>query len=176
MFSFSIGRYTLLALPDRLPDLYQEYRTRASLLEEFNLSASEGKSCFLAVQRGHDWPFLVVAQRYWPAEGGFHPEALLIPETDLLFIGAGERLLAYRLTPPARLWGDHADAGFWFWQRHADHVLMSAELELAAWDKRGVKLWTTFVEPPWDYAVKDGVVHLDVVGQKSAFPLASGPR
>jgi hypothetical protein len=31
-------------------------------------------------------------------------------------------------------------------------------------------------EPPWEYRVEDGTVHLDVMGDKSAFPLAAGPR
>lgn len=52
---------------------------------------------------------------------------------------------------------------------------MSAELELAAWDLEGNKLWTTFVEPPWEYAVRDGVVRLDVMGAKSEFPAWTGP-
>jgi hypothetical protein len=40
--------------------------------------------------------------------------------------------------------------GFHGWQRHEDLVVMSAELEMAAWDLRGVKRWSTFVEPPWN--------------------------
>jgi hypothetical protein len=52
---------------------------------------------------------------------------------------------------------------------------MRAELEIAAWDLQGRKLWSRFVEPPWDYAVLDGVAHLDIMGAKSAFNLRSGP-
>ena len=59
---------------------------------------------------------------------------MIIPETSLLMIGAGERLLAYDLETPRRLWEDEAEAGFWGWERHGGLVLMSAELELAAWD------------------------------------------
>ena len=54
-------------------------------------------------------------------------------------------------------------------------VLMSAELELAAWDLAGQKLWTTFVEPPWSYEVRNGVVTLDVMGVISEFLTKSGP-
>jgi hypothetical protein len=39
----------------------------------------------------------------------------------------------------------------------------------------GQKLWTTFVEPPWDFTVKDGVVELDVMGEKRSFTLREGP-
>jgi hypothetical protein len=174
MFSVALGPYTLSCHPDRLPDLYGEYVKHAALVEEFDLRDSEGSSCFLAVSRGAGWPFLVVAQRYRPA-GGFHPGALLAPETDLLFIGAGERLLAYRLDGPVRLWADTTDCGFWGWARHGDRVILSAELELAAWDLHGRKCWSTFVEPPWDYKVLGEMIELDVMGTKSSFPVNTGP-
>jgi hypothetical protein len=61
------------------------------------------------------------------------------------------------------------------WHRFGDYVLMSAELELAAWDIQGKKLWTTFVEPPWEYSVVGGRVHLDVMGNESVFSIAEGP-
>ena len=54
-------------------------------------------------------------------------------------------------------------------------MLMAAELEFAAWDIHGAKLWTTFVEPPWTYRVEGDLVHLDVMGNMSSFPLAAGP-
>jgi hypothetical protein len=52
---------------------------------------------------------------------------------------------------------------------------MSAVIELAAWDLEGRKLWTTFVEPPWEYAARAGVVALDVMGTNSEFPARTGP-
>ena len=174
MFSIAIGPYTLSCHPDRLPELYGEYAKHAGLVEEFDLEGPEGSICFLSVSRGVEWPFLVVAQRYGPA-GIFHPGALLVPETGLLFIGAGERLLAYRLDGPARLWMDTTDCGFWGWARHGDLIVLSAELELAAWDAEGQKCWSTFVEPPWAYKVSAGIIELDVMGTKSSFPLDEGP-
>lgn len=91
-------------------------------------------------------------------------------------MGAGERILAYKLDPPARLWEDQANCGFWNWQRFGNTIVMSAELELAAWNIAGKKLWTMFVEPPWDYTVIDGIVTVDVMGSKSQFNLESGPK
>jgi hypothetical protein len=176
MFSVTFGKYTLLCLPDGLPELYSDYVARARLVEEIDLSKTDGKTCFVAVKEGLGWPFLVVAQRYSPAGSGFYPGVAFIPETDLLLIGAGLRLLAFRLAPPQRLWEDSADTGFWAWHRHGDYVLMAAELELAAWDTNGRKLWTTFVEPPWDFKVEGASVLLDVMGAKSSFPVATGPR
>jgi hypothetical protein len=174
MFSVTVGQYTLSSHPDRLPDMYGNYAEHAGLVEEFDLQSPEGKSCFLAVSRGVGWPFLVVAQRYDPS-GGFHPGVLLVPETNLLFVGAGERLLAYRLDGPSRLWMDRTSCGFWGWARHGDRVILSAELELAAWDVHGRKSWSVFVEPPWSYEVSAGMIELDVMGMKSRFPLDAGP-
>jgi hypothetical protein len=52
---------------------------------------------------------------------------------------------------------------------------MSAELELAALDLLGRRLWSTLVEPPWSYEVVTGVIQLDVMGEKSSFGVESGP-
>lgn len=164
-----------LELAEGLPDYYEYDASHADLFEAIALDTEKLKVFYLTVRREHGWPFLIVAQRYQPAsEGGFFPGVLLVPETDVLFIGAGERLLAYSLREPKRLWEDRADIGFWHWQRHDSVILMSAELELAAWDLQGKKLWTTFVEPPWEYRVESGVIHLDVMGALSDFPLHTG--
>jgi len=74
------------------------------------------------------------------------------------------------------LWLDSADTGFWHWHRHGDFVLMAAELEFAAWTKEGKKLWTTFVEPPWDYALDGDSITLDVMGKKKRFSVHHGPE
>ncbi len=173
----TVGEYLLLCTNGELPLLCDNYREHAALAEDFDQTNDFSVDvCFFAVARGGDWPFLVVTQRYSPSGSGFDPGALLVPETGVLFIGAGEHLLAYDLLTPRQLWEDVADVGFWSWRRQGDIILMSAELELAAWDIHGRKLWTTVVEPPWDYDVRDGIVRLDVMGQKSSFDLRSGPQ
>jgi hypothetical protein len=177
MFEVTYNEFTLLMESGSLPDLHPEYRKHTALGEEFDLtSREEGQWCFVGVKKGSGWPFLTVAQRFWPAGAGFHPGALLVPETSLLFIGAGERLLAYDLREPKRLWLDSANTGFWHWHRHGDYVLMAAELEFAVWNKEGLKLWSTFVEPPWDFQCGGDSVTLDVMGQKSTFGLRHGPE
>jgi len=90
-------------------------------------------------------------------------------------VGAGERVVAYDLATPRRLWVDGADTGFLGWAQHGDVVVMSAELELAAWTTRGEKLWSTFVEPPWDYTVVGDTIRLDVMGNERSFLLRGGP-
>lgn len=175
MFKFSIGPYLIQAERGKLPALYSEYTNRAILSEEFDLLNAEREHCFISVSRSADWPQLVVAQTFWPSAGGFDSGVLLAPETETLFVGAGERLLAYQLNRFERLWEDSCEMGFWGWKQHGPYVLMSAELELAAWDSIGQKLWSTFVEPPWNYSVEGNVVHLDVMGNKSEFDIAKGP-
>lgn len=170
-----IPPYSVLVVGNGLPDLYDHYCENAQLVDEHDLS-SEETACFFGIGLQSNWPSLVVAQRYSPSSAGFHPGILLVPETSTVFIGAGDRLLAYQLEPtPTRLWIDHAKCGFWSWSRHGEYVLLSAELELAAWTLDGVKRWTTFVEPPWVFNVSDGTVELDVMGEKSSFPIATGP-
>lgn len=106
---------------------------------------------------------------------GFTPAALLVPETHTLFLGAGHAVQGFRLDPPALLWEQEVELGFWGWARHGDVVIMCAELGLAAWDVEGLKLWERFVEPPWSYAVDGEQLLLEVMGEESSFPLRTGP-
>jgi hypothetical protein len=131
----------------------------------------------VAVTAGGAWPSLVVTQRFAPAGPGFTPGILVVPAERQLFIGAGTRLLAYEARSGRwrRCWVDEAEFGFWGWRQHGDVVVMSAELELAAWTTHGDKLWTTFVEPPWSYRVVAGRVELDVMGAARTFDLRTGP-
>lgn len=181
MIQVTIASYTL-SVVESMPERDDLGCSHAALVERFGSDAAGHISrgdLHVEVRHGSTWPtwpFLCVAQHYWPGrEAGCYPGFLLVPETAILFIGAGERLLAYDLRGLARLWEDQADAGFHDWQRHDDLVVMSAELELAAWDLRGVKRWSTFVEPPWAYHVEGGMVHLEVMGTVSSFPLLAGP-
>jgi hypothetical protein len=167
-----------------LPPTYDVYHRHAALAEEFGLDGpvvgEDGDVCFVAVSAdGDPWPALVVAQRYSPAGAGCDPGVTLPTGGDVVFVGAGERLLAYRLSdrdPPVRLWEDACDLGFFCWAIHGDTVVMSAELELAAWTVSGTKLWTMFVEPPWSYTVDGARVRLDMMGKVSQFSLRRGPR
>ena len=171
------GSYTVSGSIGGVPTSYASLIEHATLHDDLGIRDSDGTALVISVQLGSGaWPELLIAQRFTPGpEAGFQPGVLLVPETNLLFIGAGERLLAYDLRGPRRLWEDTADTGFWRWQRHGDVVVMSAELELAAWNLEGNKLWSTFVEPSWDYEVLGDRVALDVMGEKSSFDLKTGP-
>lgn len=184
MISITYGLYTLSCTTHHLPEMYDNYCRHAELVSEYDLgepneTPQSESPCFIGISRSGrhgGWPFLVIAQNYSPDCAGFHPSAIIIPETNILMLGAGTRLLAYTLNPPRLLWEDDADFGFWGWERHGDIVLMAAELEMAAWDTQGRKMWSRYVEPPWSYHVEEGVVMLDIMGSHSQFPLLTGPE
>lgn len=182
MISIAIGDYTI-SIAESLPEPEDRTCQHAALIERIALEADAGPATGdLHIHVGREsWPLLCVAQRYSPTySAGYQNCLLLVPETHILFIGAGDRILAYDLREPARLWEDRADVEFHAWRRHGDVVVMSAELELAAWDLHGSKLWPSahlgvFVEPPWEYRVEGDTLHLDVMGNVTSFPLHTGP-
>jgi len=177
MIRFTCGDYTVSASLGGPPAIYDRYVEHALLHDNLGMSGVDGSEFVVLVEGvASNWPELVCAQRFSPGlDAAFYPSLLLIPESHLLFVGAGTRLLAYDLRTPRRLWEDEAEMGFWAWKRHDGVIIMSAELEFAAWDIQGKKLWTTFVEPPWEYRVIGSKVELNVMGHPSSFELHTGP-
>jgi hypothetical protein len=175
-----VDRFVVL-VATRPPELLGQYLSHATVVDEFAAEDERTVSgyCFIGVKLGlQDWPRLVVSQRFSPAGYGFAPGVLLVPATGRLFIGAGTRLLGYHLDDSGawqRSFVDEADVGFLSWRQHGDVILMSAELELAAWTASGEKLWRTFVEPPWSYELVGDDVHLDVMGSRTTFSKHTGP-
>ena len=158
-----------------MPLILDEYRSRAGLSEQFPGDPDDDGGVFVAIARpGEDWPGLVVTQRWGPTGAGFRPGVLIVPESGRVFIGAGTRILCYRDDAGSwkRQWHDTvAYPGFWGWRLHGDVVVMSGEVEMAAWSIDGERLWVEPVEPPWAYEVRGGMVHLDVMGQIRTLPL-----
>lgn len=177
MFTFAVGPYVVHLQEGEGPGAPGPFGHGALLLDQGEPAGAEEARLFLAVSHADDGHGLLRLERgYSPhAAAGFHPGAALIEETGVLFVGAGTWIAAYALGPPRKLWEDEAELGFWTWSRHEDVVLMAAELGFAAWDIRGTRLWERFVEPPWSYSVAAGRVHLEVMGQKTSFPLHEGP-
>jgi hypothetical protein len=175
MFRIAIGEYELCCQSNGLPSMSADYQRHANLSESFESTDEHDSWCFTSVARHGEWPFLVVTQQY-SSPGVFNPGMLLVQESNLLFLGAGSRLLAYDLSLSVRLWEDRTDCGLWYWSRHEQFVLMAAELELAAWDLAGNKLWSQFVEPPWEYKVAGDVIRLDVMGNVSKLRLSDGNK
>jgi hypothetical protein len=158
------------------PWVLDYYGKQAECVERFTGRDEDGY-VFVGIERPHDeWPNLMISQTFAPAAGGFSPGVLVVPETQRVFVGAGTRVLCYRTDDGGwvRQWQDDAEIGFWGWRLHDDVVVMSAELELAAWTTNGDKLWTIFVEPPWSYSIEGAKLRLDVMGEISEFPLRTG--
>ena len=174
MLEISSGDYRI-HVAEEIPALHDTFLTHARRVESFDLAAQEA-FLFVAVSLpGDDWPSLVVQQRYGPGgSSGFTPGLLVAPETGLLLIGAGTRLLAYDLPRRVRIWEDATPCGFWGWRRHDEAIVMSAELEIAGLDLHGRRLWSRDVEPPWTYAVDGDRVLLDVMGETTMLSLATG--
>lgn len=174
MAVLSIGDYSIRMQEGESAPRMADLRGPSVLVEEYGVAGDDAGICYLSVGRGLEFPFLEVLQRYSPSGVGLPVGILLIPESHRLYIGAGTRLLAYDLTQPSRLWMDEVASGFWFWSRHGSVVLMGAELELSAWDIWGRRLWSASVEPPWDIAVANDVITLDVMGTVSRVRLQTG--
>jgi hypothetical protein len=176
-----IGEHMVQVWRGELPGHFSSLSDLADLSETFgdlrDRSDEDGTLfCASVGPQFQTWPDLLVTQRFSPDVGGFDPGVLVVPETRVVLIGAGERLLAYRLDdPPVRLWEDATDAGFWWWDRQGEVILMAAELELAAWNLHGQKLWSSWAEPPWSYSVQNRVIQLDVMDNLSRFPISTGP-
>ncbi len=161
-------------------EAYERRRLSTSLVDEIGSAATAKQINTLTVhetETPHRTPMLLVVVSHDPWYEGHQPNVgiLFVPETHILFVGAGDVVLAYDLHGPTRLWREEAEYGFWYWQRHDDYVLMAAETELAAWTIHGDKQWETFVEPPYDYIVAAGVVNLTVMDVAVSFALKDGP-
>ncbi|WP_424951259.1 hypothetical protein [Deinococcus sp.] len=144
-------------------------------LSEIFETPQDGDFFAVSISQDGAGSLLTVTQHFSPSVPGFEPGVLIVPETNLALIGAGERLLAYDLKRSVRLWEDTADVGFWWWDRAGEVILMAAELELAAWNLEGRKLWSTFVEPPWFYWLDGDTLHLNVMDYETQFPVHLGP-
>ena len=180
MHQVTIGNWSMeIQVGDR-PLHFDGLVERSRLADDLDLTSGPGRTLFLAVygpgnsKLETSEPTVALAMRYEPYDFGFYPGFLIVPETSMLFVGAGTRLIAYDLNAPTRLWTDEANCGFWRWGRNRDHIWMEAELEFAVWSSAGEKLWTTFVEPPWFAQVNGEEVVLDVMGVKRTHRMTDG--
>jgi hypothetical protein len=177
MMRLNVGVYTLEWTIEQ--ETSEVLRQGAARVDEIGSMAARGEEVgALAVyQAQSSVPTVLVVARQEPWQYGHRLElgAVLIPETDILFVGAIDEAVAYDLRGAQLLWRQDADTGFWHWQRHGEYVVMAAELALAAWDVRGTKLWEAFVEPPYDYTVEDDIMQLTVMDVPMSFTLQHGP-
>lgn len=124
------------------------------------------------VHRAGGAPTLLVIGRL---REGFGCGVHLVEDTGVLFFGCGESICAYDMATGKKLHHDITPYAFHSWNRHGDVVIMSGELEVAAYALDGTKLWSSVVESPWDYGVTGGKMYTLVMGHRVEFPLRDGP-
>lgn len=172
-----IGDWTLNISDGRLDFSYTECLKNAEFTDEVDLSQETGRVLFLSAGREHlgrSWPEFALTCMYEDADQAFSPGVAVVPETSLVFVGAGTTLLCYDIAARRKVFEDYTEVGFYAWSRHKNYILMAAELEFGVWNTAGEKLWSTQTEPPWDFEVRDGFVHLDVMGEKRKLSLRNG--
>ena len=177
MNSVRMGDWELRIEDGSLPSIFASYLKNAEFVDQIDVNNAEGRFHFLGVSKGetnNGWPSVIVAQKYKDHQQAFSPGFLLVPDTSLIFVGAGERLLCYDIEEKMRLWEDETDCGFWGWSQSGPYVLMSAELEFGVWGQSGEKLWSTFVEPPWSFEIMGSIVKLDVMRDIRNYRLSDG--
>ncbi len=179
MISIKMEDWELRIEDGSLPSIFTSYLKNAEFVDQIDVNNDEGRFLFLGVCNGvtkSGWPSVIIAQRYQDHRQTFSPGFLVVPDTSLIFLGAGERLLCYDLEKKVRLWEDETDGGFWGWSESGSYILMSAELEFGVWEQSGKKLWSTFVEPPWSFEIKEQIVELDVMGAIQNFRISDGVK
>lgn len=176
MLYSTIGRYSvgLATLPEQVD---AGIRMSTVVTEKIDCDGDNNYLAITVREEGAE-SLLLVEGYYSPGlSSGFNPGVLVVPETSVAFVGAGTSILCFSLAPITRLARERVEVGFWQWQRHGELVIMSAELEFSVWSSFGKKLWSRFVEPPWDFVVQGDEVVLDVMGDRQTFGLLSGePR
>ncbi len=177
MQRFSIGKYTITSAEGSLPPLYETYKKHAQFVDERNLHSPDGDPSFASIRTPDapdTWDDIILYDRPTVKDFGFDPGYLIVPETDRLFTGVGERISCYDLKARKLLWDDIAEWGFWRWTYHGNYVAMSAELGFGLWSIDGVKMWSRFVEPPWSYDILDDRVRLTIMDVVTEHDITTG--
>jgi hypothetical protein len=175
MHTITIGKYTVVC-DHKISDRISRDIKDAVIVETLpSLDEKYGEFIYYGVTDCSESPDLIIKGIYSPSSlSGFYPELLIIPESGILFFGAGEIIQIWELSPYKKIHEESPNCGFWGWSQYNDVVLMSAELELACWNTKGKKLWSRFVEPPWYYTVEDDVVTTNVMNHQEKFNIYTG--
>ncbi len=177
MFYSTVDKYTVSITTD--PDEMAHKLERSDFVIHKHIESNHRKSDqeYIAIgvsDCGHAADFLFEGWYFPGPKLGFHPGVLIVPETATVFIGIGEDVYTYSMAPIALIAKESAEAGFLYWSRYGNAILMSAELELSAWSLDGKRKWTRFVEPPWHYMIDNDVISLDIMGNVALLSLETG--
>ncbi|MFZ6778894.1 hypothetical protein ACO0LD_18875 [Undibacterium sp. Ji83W] len=177
MFYSTVGKYTVSITTDPEEIAHKLARSNVVVHKHIESDRNRDDQAYIAIgvtDCGHAADLLFEGWYFPGPLSGFHPGVLIIPETATVFIGIGEDAYTYSMAPIDLIAKESAEAGFWYWSRYGNTVLMCAELELSAWSLDGKRKWTRFVEPPWHYSIESDVISLDIMGDAVLLSLETG--
>jgi hypothetical protein len=121
-------------------------------------------------------PSILVALGYRRLDGDLGAGAILVPETRRLFVAGGARAICYHHDGDRwwRQWEHDVEVTVWGLARHGHLIVMSSELEVVAWDIKGVRRLSAGVEPPWSYEIHGNRMRLDIDGAVTTVDVPGG--
>lgn len=174
LIQFNFDKYKIIVEIGKEPTIFEMWLKHASFKDIEGL-AKDGTPIYIGVGHGKEWYNSIIAFRSDPIDhAGFHPEFLILPETNTLFVGAGTVVKPYDLEGLKKKFEKELSLGFWGWTRHNDLIVMQEELELGVYTLDGQEIWSTFVQPPWTFEITGNEVKLNVMGEITYRDLKTG--
>ena len=174
MHTITIGKYTVLCDHQKSGRVARDIED-AVVVEKLENEDEYNEYIYYGITDCGVSPDLVVEGYYSPASvSGFYPGILILPNENIMFFGAGDIVQIWQLSPYKKIHEESPECGFWGWSTHNDLVIMTGELELAAWNNLGEKLWSKFVEPPWYYEVQEETITTNVMDYEESFNIYTG--
>lgn len=174
MIEFSVDKYRIAVRIHKAPDAYDLWLQHVKYFDIDDTNYDD-TPIYIGVAQGRGWYEDIIAFKSDPIDyAGFHPGILLIPETELLFIGAGKILKIYDLKNHVMIFQKELSFGFLGWERSGDYVMMLEETELGVYNLNGKELWFAYVEPPWTFEVENDTIILNVMDELSRRDINNG--
>ena len=152
------GDYGVICTRPEPPRAWKHWIHRAAHVFDDPYEGSHGEGMprgYVAVRRGWGDPDLLVTRRT-PEWAPFF-DAMVVPETATLFVGARDRVVVFSMGADSEP-VEHDVMLFWSMERHADTVVVVAEISVRGFGPDGSERWNVFADPPHDVHVEDGVV------------------
>lgn len=137
MIEFNFPGYRISNELHKEPTEFELWLEHASFTDVKGLS-NAGSPIYIGVGNEGHWFETVIAFRTEQLDtSGFVPGILVVPETQTLFVGAGETIKIYDLSVKTLKLEKTTPFGFWGWSRHDDIIIMSAEIEFVVYSLEG---------------------------------------
>ncbi len=174
MIQFQFDKYKIAVEIGKEPIDYNYWIKYASFID-IEEQTKDKTPIYIGIGEHQDWYKTIVSFSSDPIDyGGFNPGLILVPETDILFIGAGTNVRIYDLKHQLKLFVKELHCGFLGWKRYDDFIIMQEELEFGIYSLTGQEIWSTEVEPPWTFSIEIDTVKLNVMNEISFRDLKTG--